>query len=170
MDRPTEPLRHLVTVSAAAAILLVALATRLHAAGSLGIDFDEGDDLNGVQQGFWIGNTTASFVALSVLWMVLAVGLQAVVGIGVARVLERPGMRFTAFAGSPRSTSSSCSGSWAQTTTRRPVSTFRYFLIRGDPFLYSVSAAVNIVRVVALVVVVAWFLRGRSGVERVAFA
>ena len=30
-------------------------------------------------------------------WMVLAVGLQAVVGIGVAMVLERPGMRFTAF-------------------------------------------------------------------------
>ena len=50
------------------------------------------------------------------------------------------------------------------------VSTWSYSLIRFQPFLYSVSAAVNIVTVVALAIVVAWFLRWRSRVERVAFA
>ena len=38
------------------------------------------------------------------------------------------------------------------------------------PGLYSVSAAVNIVTLVALAIVVAWFLRRRSRAERVAFA
>ncbi|HYO42647.1 MAG TPA: sugar ABC transporter permease [Candidatus Limnocylindrales bacterium] len=240
------------------------------------------DLLNGVQQGFWVGNTTAAFTAFSVLWMVLAVGLQAVVGIAVALVLERPGMRYTAFwrglfilpwaipevvgavawrdilhpeqgmlsqllgtpvpwpaspelslavlllAGTwmgwplwmlvataglrtiPRSVIEAAeldgAGRWHRfsgvmlplllpllgaafivrgiatfnqfylfwvlgpneaTTT---VSTFSYFLIRSEPFLYSVSAAVNIVTIVALGVVVAWFLRWRASAERVAFA
>jgi ABC-type sugar transport system permease subunit len=47
--------------------------------------------------------------------------------------------------------------------------TWSYQLIRFEPFLYSVSAAVNVVTVVALAIVVAWFLRWRSRVERVAF-
>ena len=56
------------------------------------------DLLTGVTQGVWLGNqTTAAFIAFSVVWMVLAVGLQATLGVSVALVLERPGMRFTAF-------------------------------------------------------------------------
>ena len=50
MDGRTEHLRRLVTVSAAGAILLVAFATRLLAAGSLGVDFDEDDYLLAGQQ------------------------------------------------------------------------------------------------------------------------
>ena len=240
------------------------------------------DLLSGVQQGFWFGNTTAAFTAFSVLWMVLAVGLQAVVGIAIALVLERPGVRYTAFwrglfilpwaipevvgavawrnivhpeqgmlselLGAPVPWPASpelslvvllLAGTWMgwplwmlvataglrtiprsvieaaeldgadrwhrfsgvmlplllpllgaafivrgiaafnqfylfwvlspndATTT---VSTFSYALIRNEPFLYSVSAAVNIVTIVALGVVVAWFLRWRSRAERVAFA
>jgi arabinogalactan oligomer/maltooligosaccharide transport system permease protein len=50
--------------------------------------------LNGFQQGWWLGgNTSAAYVAFSVVWMVLSVGLQAGVGIAVASVLERPGVR-----------------------------------------------------------------------------
>ncbi len=52
------------------------------------------DLLNGFQQGFWLGgNTSASYIAFSVVWMVLSVGLQAGLGITVAAVLERPGVR-----------------------------------------------------------------------------
>jgi ABC-type sugar transport system permease subunit len=48
--------------------------------------------------GVWLGgNTSAMFPAFSVLWMILSVGLQAVVGIGVAIVLARPGVRFLVF-------------------------------------------------------------------------
>jgi multiple sugar transport system permease protein len=49
------------------------------------------------------------------------------------------------------------------------VATWSYSLIRFEPFLYSLSAAVNVVTVVALAIVVAWFLRWRSRAERVAF-
>jgi len=241
------------------------------------------DVLSGTQQGFWYGfNSTATYLAFSLLWMVLAVGLQAVVGIAVAVVMERPGMRFTsawrtlfilpwaipevvgaiawqdilhpqqgliaqvmgadfpyrdspeislavllvaatwmgwplwmlvATAGLrtiPRSVTEAAeldgAGRWRRfrsvtlpllvpllsaafvvrgiaafnqfylfwilfpndnTTT---AATWSYQLIRFEPFLYSVSAAVNVVTVVALAVVVAWFLRWRSRVERVAFA
>jgi ABC-type sugar transport system permease subunit len=48
--------------------------------------------------------------------------------------------------------------------------TWTYSMVRFDPFLYSVAAAVNIVSVVALAVVVIWFLRWRTRAERVAFA
>ncbi|MGE5198273.1 MAG: carbohydrate ABC transporter permease, partial [Rhodospirillaceae bacterium] len=241
------------------------------------------DLLSSMQQGVWMGwNSTATFVAFSVLWMVLAVGLQATVGIAVALVMERPGMRFTPawrtlfilpwaipevvgaiawqdifhpqqgliaqlmgsdfpYAASPevslvvllvagtwmgwplwmlvataglrtipRAVGEAAeldgAGRWRRfrsvtlplllpllsaafvvrgiatfnqfylfwilgpngnTTT---VATWSYSLIRFDPFLYSVSAAVNIVTVVALAIVVAWFLRWRTRVERVAFA
>ena len=50
------------------------------------------------------------------------------------------------------------------------IPTWTYSMVRFDPFLYSVSAAVNIVSVVALGVVVVWFLRWRGRAERVAFA
>ncbi len=239
--------------------------------------------LSSMQQGVWLGfNSTATFVAFSVLWMVLAVGLQAVVGIAVALVMERPGMRFTpawrtlfilpwaipevvgaiawqdifhpqqglvaqlmgadfpyrdspeislvvllvaatwmgwplwmlvATAGLrtiPRSVTEAAELDGADRWRRfrsvtlplllpllgaafvvRAIATFNQFylfwilspndntytvatwsysLIRFEPFLYSVSAAVNIVTVVALAIVVAWFLRWRSRVERVAFA
>jgi ABC-type sugar transport system permease subunit len=247
------------------------------------VSFVGADLLSGMQQGVWLGfNSTATFVAFSVLWMVLAVGLQAAVGIGVALVMERPGMRFTsawrtlfilpwaipevvgaiawqdifhpqqgliakllgtdfrygdspelslvvlliaatwmgwplwmlvATAGLrtiPRSVTEAAEldgadrwrrfrsvtlplllpllsaafvvrgiatfnqfylfwilGPNGNTTT---VATWSYSLIRFEPFLYSVSAAVNVVTVIALAVVVAWFLRWRSRVERVAFA
>ncbi|OGO58468.1 MAG: hypothetical protein A2V85_18185 [Chloroflexi bacterium RBG_16_72_14] len=57
-----------------------------------------GDDLlTGFLGGLWLGsNSSASFPAFSVLWMVLSVGLQAALGIAVAVVLERPGVRFAA--------------------------------------------------------------------------
>jgi ABC-type sugar transport system permease subunit len=48
--------------------------------------------------GVWLGgNTSAMFPAFSVLWMILSVGLQAAVGIGVAIILARPGLRFVVF-------------------------------------------------------------------------
>jgi ABC-type sugar transport system permease subunit len=47
--------------------------------------------------------------------------------------------------------------------------TWTYSMIQRAPNLYSVSAAVNIVTVVALGVIVAWFLRWRGRAERVAF-
>ena len=50
------------------------------------------------------------------------------------------------------------------------IPTWNYGLVRFDPFFYSVSAAVNIFTVIALGIVVAWFLRWRGRVERVAFA
>lgn len=47
--------------------------------------------------GVWLGgNTSAQFPAFSVLWTVLVVGLQTVLGLGVALVLVRPGVRFAA--------------------------------------------------------------------------
>ncbi len=254
------------------------LATRSKQVSYVGMDL-----LTSLQQGVWLGgNTSAAFVAFSVVWMVLAVGLQAAVGIGVALVLERPGMRFTGawrtlfiipwaipevvgaiawrdifhpqqgliaqaagaafpwpdspelslvvllIAGTwmgwplwmlvataglrtiPRAVTEAAeldgAGRWRRFTgvtlplllpllgaafIVRGIATFNQFylfwvmepngntytestwsysLIRFDPFLYSVSGAVNIVTVVALAVVVAWFLRWRSRVERVAFA
>ena len=60
------------------------------------VSFVGAELVSGVQQGVWWGvNSTATYLAFSVLWMVLAVGLQAVVGVAVALVMERPGMRFT---------------------------------------------------------------------------
>ena len=55
-----------------------------------------------------------------------------------------------------------------QTTT---LSTFSYSLFNSasGPGLFSVSAAINIVTLVALGVLVAWFLRWRQRAERVAF-
>jgi ABC-type sugar transport system permease subunit len=51
--------------------------------------------LNGFQAGLWFGpNSTAAVITFSILWMVSSVALQAVVGIAVALVLERPGVRF----------------------------------------------------------------------------
>ncbi len=52
------------------------------------------------------------------------------------------------------------------------LSTFSYSLFtRGSgPGLFSVSAAINVVTLVALAIVVAWFLRWRQRAERVAFA
>jgi len=48
--------------------------------------------------GVWLGgNTSAMFPAFSFLWMIVSVGLQAVVGIAVATVIERPGLRFRVF-------------------------------------------------------------------------
>ena len=45
--------------------------------------------------GVWLGgNTSAQFPAFSVLWMVLSVLLQTALGIGVALILARPGVRF----------------------------------------------------------------------------
>jgi len=53
------------------------------------------DLLNGFQSGFWFGqNSTAAVITFSILWMVSSVALQAVLGIAVALVLERPGVRF----------------------------------------------------------------------------
>jgi ABC-type sugar transport system permease subunit len=53
------------------------------------------DLINGFQQGFWFGqNTTAAVITFSILWMVTSVFFQAVLGIAVALVLERPGVRF----------------------------------------------------------------------------
>ena len=53
------------------------------------------DLLNGFQQGFWMGqNSTAATVTFSILWMVSSISLQAALGISVALVLERPGVRF----------------------------------------------------------------------------
>jgi ABC-type sugar transport system permease subunit len=52
------------------------------------------DLLNGFQQGFWFGqNTSAAVITFSIIWMVLSVFFQAVLGISVALVLERPGVR-----------------------------------------------------------------------------
>jgi multiple sugar transport system permease protein len=55
-----------------------------------------------------------------------------------------------------------------QTTT---LSTFSYSLFNSasGPGLFSVSAAINIVTLIALGVLVAWFLRWRQRAERVAF-
>jgi ABC-type sugar transport system permease subunit len=51
--------------------------------------------LDAYQRGIWLGGqTSASFAAFSLLWMVLSVGLQAAFGIAVALVLERPGVRY----------------------------------------------------------------------------
>ena len=53
------------------------------------------DLLNGFQSGFWFGeNSTAAVITFSILWMVSSVTLQAILGIAVALVLERPGVRF----------------------------------------------------------------------------
>ena len=248
------------------------------------VNFVGTDLLSSIQQGVWprgADQGTAVFIAFSVLWMVLAVGLQAAFGIAVALVMERPGMRFTsawrtlfilpwaipevvgaiawqdifhpqqglvaqllgtdfpyqespevslavlllaatwmgwplwmlvATAGLrtiPRSVTEAAELDGADRWRRfrsvtlplllpllsaafivRAIATFNQFylfwilspndntytvatwsysLIRFEPFLYSVSAAVNVVTVVALAIVVAWFLRWRSRAERVAF-
>ncbi|MFN8630551.1 MAG: ABC transporter permease subunit [Chloroflexota bacterium] len=236
-----------------------------------------------IQQGVSMGgNTSASFLAFSTLWMALALACQATLGIAVALVLERPGVRFAAAwrtlfilpwaipevvgaiawqdvfhpqqgliaklaqapvpwnespewslvvlliaatwmgwplwmlvatAGLrtiPRSVHEAAELEGASAWRRfrsvtlplllpllsaalvvRGIAAFNQFylfwivnpngnditlpvwtysMVRFDPFLYSVSAAVNIVTVVALGVVVAWFLRWRGRAERVAFA
>jgi ABC-type sugar transport system permease subunit len=249
---------------------------------STAVNYVGADLLNSVQQGIWIGNTTAMFTAFSVLWMLLSVGLQAALGIFVASILERPGVRFATawrtlfilpwaipevvgavawrdilhpqqglvaqllgadvpwnrspelslvmllLAGTwmgwplwmlvataglrtiPRAVTEAAeidgAGRWRRFTritlplllpllgaafivrgiaafnqfylfwvlepsdATTTVSTFSYQLIRGDANLYALSAAVNVVTIVALGVVVAWFLRWRSRAERVAFA
>ncbi len=61
------------------------------------VQYVGGDLLGAFQSGVWLGaQTSAEFPAFSVLWMVLAVGLQAALGIAVALVLERPGVRYAA--------------------------------------------------------------------------
>jgi ABC-type sugar transport system permease subunit len=240
------------------------------------------DLLASIQQGVWFGgNTSASFLAFSLLWMVLALALQAGLGIAVALLLERPGVRYAAawrtlfilpwaipevvgavawqdivhpqqgliskLAGGPipwndspelslgvlliaatwmgwplwmlvataglrtipRSVHEAAELEGAGVPRRfwqvtlplllpllsaalvvRGIATFNQFylfwilnpngndytmptwtysMIQGAPNLYSVSAAVNIVTVVALGVIVAWFLRWRGRAERVAF-
>jgi len=53
------------------------------------------DLVGGLQAGVWLGdNTTAAFIAFSMIYMVLVVGLQAILGLAVAVVLARPGVRF----------------------------------------------------------------------------
>ncbi len=53
------------------------------------------DLLNGFQQSFWMGqNSTAATVTFSILWMLSSVALGAALGIAIALVLERPGVRF----------------------------------------------------------------------------
>jgi ABC-type sugar transport system permease subunit len=246
-----------------------------------------GDDLlSAFARGIWLGgNTSAVYPTFSLLWMVVSVGIQAVVGIAVAIVLERPGVRFAGWwrtlfilpwaipevAGAvawqdvfhpqqgllaqalghevawmqspelslaillvaatwmgfplwmlvataglrtiPRSVREAAeldgAGAWRSfagvtlplllpllgaafivrgvaafnqfylffilggndaTTT---VSTFSFALMNtngGGPGFYAVSAAVNVLTLVALAGVVAWFLRWRSRAERVAFA
>ena len=51
------------------------------------------------------------------------------------------------------------------------LSTFSFYVFNSTsgPGLYAVSAAVNIITLLALGVVVVWFLRWRSRAERVAF-
>jgi ABC-type sugar transport system permease subunit len=252
--------------------------------GSKQVHYVGADLINGFQRGFWFGDqTSAEFGAFSIVWMVLSVGLQAALGIIVAVVLERPGVRFVrawrtlfilpwaipevvgavawrdvfhpaqgllaqflggevswrdspelsllvllvaatwmgwplwmlvATAGLrtiPRSVDEAAeldgAGRWQRfrgitlpllmpllgaafivrgisafnqfylfyvigppdsTTT---LATFSFFVFdaTGGPGLYSVSAAVNIVTLVALAAVVVWFLRWRSRAERVAF-
>jgi ABC-type sugar transport system permease subunit len=247
------------------------------------VSYVGGDLVGAMQQGVWLGgNTSASFLAFSLLWMVLALGCQATLGIAVAHLLERPGVRWAAawrtlfilpwaipevvgaiawqdifhpqqgviaqIAGAavpwnespelslgvlllaatwmgwplwmlvataglrtiPRSVHEAAeldgAGPWRRfgrvtlplllpllsaALVVRGIATFNQFylfwimnpngndltmptwtysMVRFDPFLYSVSAAVNIVTVVALAVVVAWFLRWRGRAERVAFA
>ena len=253
-------------------------------ANSKTVHYVAGDLLGAFQSGIWLGGqTSAAFGAFSLLWMVLSVGLQAALGIGVALVLERPGVRFTwlwrilfilpwavpevvgaiawrdvlepnqgllaQFAGHPvpwldspdtalvvllvaatwigwplwmlvataglrtipRSVTEAAAldgagrfrlfrdvtlplllpllgaafvirgiaafnqfylfyvfGPPDATTT---LSTFSFYVFdsTGGPGLYSVSAAVNIITLLALAVVVIWFLRWRSRAERVAF-
>jgi ABC-type sugar transport system permease subunit len=61
------------------------------------VNYVGGELLDGFQRGFWLGGqTSAAYPAFSLLWMVLSVGLQAALGIAVAIVLERPGVRFAA--------------------------------------------------------------------------
>ena len=68
---------------------------RLRQAGTRTSCYVGADLLNGFQQGFWFGgNTSAAVITFSIIWMVLSVFLQAVLGISVALVLERPGVRF----------------------------------------------------------------------------
>ncbi len=247
------------------------------------VSFVGGDLLATVQQGVWMGgNSSASFLAFSLLWMVLALACQATLGIAVALLLERRGVRFAAawrtlfilpwaipevvgaiawqdifhpqqgviaqLVGSgvpwnespelslgvlllaatwmgwplwmlvataglrtiPRSVHEAAeldgAGQWrrfARVTLPlllpllsaalvvRGIATFNQFylfwimnpngndvtvpvwtysMVRGGSFLYSVSAAVNIVTVIALGAVVVWFLRWRGRAERVAFA
>jgi ABC-type sugar transport system permease subunit len=56
-----------------------------------------GDLLGAFQSGIWLGGqTSAVFATFSLLWMILSVGLQAALGIAVATVLERPGVRYAA--------------------------------------------------------------------------
>ncbi|HEX7950015.1 MAG TPA: ABC transporter permease subunit [Candidatus Limnocylindrales bacterium] len=61
------------------------------------VQYVGGDLLGAFQNGIWLGGqTTAAFAAFSLLWMFVSVGLQAALGIVVAIVLERPGVRFAA--------------------------------------------------------------------------
>ena len=241
------------------------------------------DLLSAMQQGTWLGgNTSASFLGFSIVWMVLALACQATLGIAVALVLERPGVRWAAAwrtlfilpwaipevvgavawqdifhpqqgllaklvgADVPWNASPELSlgvlllaATWMgwplwmlvataglRTIPRaiheaaqldgagagrrfwrvtlplllpllsaalvvRGIATFNQFylfwimnpnqndltlptwtygMVRFDPFLYSVSAAVNIFTVIAMGVLVAWFLRWRGRAERLAFA
>jgi ABC-type sugar transport system permease subunit len=56
-----------------------------------------GRPAGGIHRRVWLVATSAMFPAFSFLWMIVSVGLQAVVGIAVATVLERPGLRFMVF-------------------------------------------------------------------------
>jgi ABC-type sugar transport system permease subunit len=55
-----------------------------------------GFDLLGYAQSgvFWGANTSSAPIAFSVLWTILSLGLQLLLGLGIALVLARPGIRF----------------------------------------------------------------------------
>ena len=56
------------------------------------------DLLGRLQSGVWLGsNSCAALVAFSLIWTVLVVALQAALGLGVALLLARPGVRFVPF-------------------------------------------------------------------------
>jgi ABC-type sugar transport system permease subunit len=53
------------------------------------------DLVGGLQAGIWLGdNTTAAFIAFSTIYTLLVVGLETALGLAVAIVLARPGLRF----------------------------------------------------------------------------
>jgi ABC-type sugar transport system permease subunit len=64
-------------------------------AGSTDVSYVGLQLLGVVQSGVWLGsNTSALFLAFSVLWMFLAVGVQAVLGIALGLALAQPALRF----------------------------------------------------------------------------
>ncbi len=64
-------------------------------ASSTEVRYVAGDLLAGITRGYWLGDqTTAAFPAFSFLWAGLSVLLASIVGVGIALLLARPGVRF----------------------------------------------------------------------------